>query len=106
MAPYTGDVAKVNVNELEPFKFAEEAVDNNGIWGNVKLMDNTNGTWTAKIPADIKPGTYIIRHEVSTTASNSGVYSTHVPYRSSPSTSPSEPRPALRLSPPSALSST
>lgn len=65
MAPYEGDVADVNVNELEFFKFAEEAVDANGIWGTVKLLDETNGTWTASIPADIKPGTYIIRQEVS-----------------------------------------
>ncbi len=65
MAPYEGDVAAVNVNELEFVKFAEEAADKNGVWGTVKLMDNTNGTWTATIPADIKPGQYIIRHEVS-----------------------------------------
>ena len=64
MAPYEGDVAAVNVNELEFVKFAEEAADKNGVWGTVKLMDNTNGTWTATIPADIKPGKYIIRHEV------------------------------------------
>ncbi|EAQ83177.1 hypothetical protein CHGG_09581, partial [Chaetomium globosum CBS 148.51] len=63
MAPYSGDVADVNVNELEFFKFAEEAVDEEGVWGTVKLLDETNGTWTATIPADIKPGTYIIRQE-------------------------------------------
>ncbi len=64
MAPYEGDVAAVNVNELEFVKFAEGAADTNGVWGTVKLMDNTNSTWTATIPADIKPGKYIIRHEV------------------------------------------
>jgi hypothetical protein len=65
MAPYEGDIADVNVNELEFFKFAEEAVDADGVWGTVKLLDETNGTWTASIPADIKPGKYIIRQEVS-----------------------------------------
>ena len=65
MAPYEEDVANVNVNELEFFKFGEEAIGDDGIWGTVKLLDKTNGTWTATIPADIKPGKYIIRQEVS-----------------------------------------
>lgn len=65
MAPYEGDVADVDVNQLEFFKFGEEAVDANGVWGTVKLLDETNGTWTATIPADIKPGKYIIRQEAS-----------------------------------------
>jgi hypothetical protein len=64
MAPYDGDVAAVDVNQLEFIKFAEEAADKDGVWGTTKLMDKTNGTWTATIPADIKPGKYIIRHEV------------------------------------------
>lgn len=64
MAPYEGDVAAVDVNELEFVKFAEEAVDADGVWATDKLMDKTNGTWTATLPADIKPGKYIIRHEV------------------------------------------
>lgn len=66
MAPYDGAVADVKVNELEFFKFAEEAADDDGVWGTVKMLDDTNGTWTVTIPADIKPGTYIIRQEVST----------------------------------------
>ncbi|KAL2257294.1 hypothetical protein VTK26DRAFT_373 [Humicola hyalothermophila] len=64
MAPYEGDVADVDVNQLEFFKFAEEAHDENGVWGTEKLLDETNGTWTATIPADIKPGKYIIRQEI------------------------------------------
>ncbi|KXX76604.1 Cellulose-growth-specific protein [Madurella mycetomatis] len=72
MAPYEGDVADVDVNELEFFKFAEEAADENGVWGTVKLLDETNGAWTATIPADIKPGTYIIRQEASTYLNHSG----------------------------------
>lgn len=66
MAPYDGDVADVDVNELEFIKFAEDTVDEEGVWANVRMMDDTNGTWTATIPADIKPGNYIIRQEVWT----------------------------------------
>lgn len=64
LAPYEGDVAKVNVTELEFFKIAEDTVDSAGVWGTVKLMDKTNGTFTATIPADIKPGNYVLRQEV------------------------------------------
>ncbi|KAK5662223.1 hypothetical protein OQA88_8128 [Cercophora sp. LCS_1] len=64
MAPYEGDVSKVNVNELEFFKFAEDTIDEQGVWGTVRLMDKTNGTWTATVPADIKPGNYVVRQEM------------------------------------------
>ncbi|KAK0657875.1 glycosyl hydrolase family 61-domain-containing protein [Cercophora newfieldiana] len=64
MAPYSGDIANVNVNELEFFKIAEDTVDAAGVWANVRMMNRTNNTWTATIPADIKPGKYIIRHEI------------------------------------------
>ncbi|KAK0701889.1 glycosyl hydrolase family 61-domain-containing protein [Lasiosphaeria miniovina] len=64
LAPYEGDVAKVDVNKLEFFKIAEDTVDGKGVWANVRLMDQSNGTWTATIPADIQPGTYVIRHEL------------------------------------------
>jgi hypothetical protein len=64
MAPYEGDIQDVNVNQLEFFKIAEDTMDKNGTWGTVRMMDNTNGTWTATIPSDIKPGNYVIRQEV------------------------------------------
>ena len=67
MAPYEGDVADVDVNELEFVKFAEDTVDEEGVWANVRMMDEGNGTWTAKIPADIRPGNYIVRQEVCST---------------------------------------
>jgi hypothetical protein len=63
MAPYEGNVSNVNVNNLEFVKFAEDTVDDKGVWGTARLVDN-NGDWTATIPADIKPGNYVIRHEV------------------------------------------
>jgi hypothetical protein len=64
MAPYEGDIADVDVNDIEFVKFGEDAIDENGVWGTVRMMDDTNGTWTATIPADIKPGNYVIRQEV------------------------------------------
>lgn len=64
MAPYDGDIAQVNVNELEFIKFGEDTMDENGVWANIRMMDQTNDTWTATIPADMKPGNYVIRHEV------------------------------------------
>lgn len=64
MAPYVGDVAQVDLNKLEFIKFAEDTMDKNGVWANVRMMNQTNGTWTATVPADIKPGNYIIRQEV------------------------------------------
>jgi hypothetical protein len=80
MAPYEGDIANVDVNKLEFFKFAEEAKDENGVWGTVKLLDETNGTWTATIPADIKPGKYIIRQEVSRPSTVTPCISAYFPY--------------------------
>lgn len=65
MAPYSGSVADVKVNDLEFIKFAEDTIDKDGVWGTVRMMDQTNGSWTATIPADIKPGTYVVRQEVS-----------------------------------------
>ncbi|KAK0632917.1 hypothetical protein B0T14DRAFT_491182 [Immersiella caudata] len=58
MAPYRGDIAEARLNDLEFFKIAEDTVDENGVWGTVRMMDKTNHTWTATIPADIQPGTY------------------------------------------------
>ena len=64
MAPYDGKISDVDVNSLEFFKFGEDTLDSNGVWGTVRMMDQTNGTWTATIPADIKPGNYVVRQEV------------------------------------------
>ncbi|KAI0201178.1 glycosyl hydrolase family 61-domain-containing protein [Astrocystis sublimbata] len=64
MAPYEGDIANVDVNELEFVKFAEDTINKNGVWSTVRMMDDTDGTWTAQIPADIKPGNYVIRQEI------------------------------------------
>ncbi|CAI4219785.1 unnamed protein product [Parascedosporium putredinis] len=63
MAPYEGDIADVDVNELEFFKFAEDTIADDGRWGTVRMMDDTDGAWTATVPADIKPGKYVVRQE-------------------------------------------
>jgi len=70
MAPYEGAVGKVNVNQLEFVKFAEDTIDSKGVWATDRFMDQTNGTFTGTIPADIKPGNYIIRQEVCLSGSS------------------------------------
>jgi hypothetical protein len=65
MAPYEGDIADVDVNQLEFFKIGEEFHDETGKWATEKLVDDPEGKWTVKIPADIKPGLYVVRNEVS-----------------------------------------
>jgi len=66
MAPYyDSDLGSVNVNELEFFKIAQDTVDDSGVWANEHMINNNNMTWTATIPADIRPGRYIIRHEIA-----------------------------------------
>ncbi|MBE3042696.1 hypothetical protein IMZ48_09010 [Candidatus Bathyarchaeota archaeon] len=72
MASYEGNVAGVDVNELGFIKFAEDTVDEEGVWANVRMTDDTNGTWTATIPADIKPGSYVIRQEACTPSRTRG----------------------------------
>jgi hypothetical protein len=64
MAPYQGDISKVDVNQLEFFKFGEDTMDAHGVWSTIRMLDVTNNTWTVVIPADIKPGNYIVRQEV------------------------------------------
>jgi len=65
LAPYTGELAKVNLNELKFFKIAEDALhDDNKTWATDKLIAD-NGLWSTSIPADIKRGTYVLRHELT-----------------------------------------
>ncbi|KAF2664604.1 glycoside hydrolase [Microthyrium microscopicum] len=64
MAPYEGDLAKTNLNKLEFFKTAEEGLSKDGkVWATDRLIDN-KGLWTTTIPSDIKPGLYVLRHEL------------------------------------------
>jgi cellulase len=64
MAPYEGPIEKVDVNKLKFFKISEKGLAaDNKTWAVDEMMANGNITYTT-IPHDIKPGTYILRHEL------------------------------------------
>ncbi|KAF2402037.1 hypothetical protein EJ06DRAFT_520918 [Trichodelitschia bisporula] len=66
MGRYSGDVANVNVNEIEFFKIGELGLlPDNVTWATNVLTANDNVT-SATIPHDIIPGNYIVRHELIT----------------------------------------
>ncbi|KAK3900565.1 glycoside hydrolase [Staphylotrichum tortipilum] len=67
IAPYEGDMAKVDM-KLEFRMFSQEAKGADG-----------NGFWTARLPADIKLGTYIIRQELTCFALNITGFGTSSP---------------------------
>jgi cellulase len=55
---------QTSVQEVEFFKIDEATYDpKTAIWGSDKLM-NENNIRSMKIPSDIKPGTYVVRHEI------------------------------------------
>jgi len=78
MAPYEGNISDVNVNKLKFFKIDEAGIFPNEQFGKLTpeipwsvkpnwatdKMVAANSTWTSTIPWDIKPGNYIVRHEV------------------------------------------
>jgi cellulase len=54
----------VSVNDVEFFKIDQATYyPQTGLWGTHDLIANNN-TRTVTIPSDIKPGTYIVRHEI------------------------------------------
>ena len=66
-----GDCNKADVNTLEWFKIWEAGLLEGpnlaeGIWYQKKFQrwDGTPGLWPVTIPAALRPGTYIIRHEI------------------------------------------
>jgi cellulase len=64
MASYEGDIKHVNVNELTFFKIRESGLaSDNKTWATEEMIANGNIT-SALIPHGLKPGTYIIRHEL------------------------------------------
>jgi cellulase len=55
---------KASVNDVEFFKIDEDGYhpkDNS--WGTDALIENNN-TRTVTIPSNIKPGMYVVRHEI------------------------------------------
>jgi hypothetical protein len=63
MAPYEGDISKVDVNQLKFFKIHEVGEYPNGSWSTDKMISDS-GAWNTTVPWDIKPGKYIVRHEL------------------------------------------
>ena len=69
MAPYEGDISAVNVNKLKFFKIPTSSPTKGGLtpdgklWASDDLIKNGN-TWNNTIPYDIKPGKYVVRHEI------------------------------------------
>jgi cellulase len=54
----------MTVQDVEFFKIDEGTYDpKTAIWATDKLM-NENNVRTMKLPSDIKPGTYVVRHEI------------------------------------------
>jgi cellulase len=64
LAPYAGDLSQVDLNALRFFKIAEDALHADGTWSTDKLIAD-KGLWTTGLPADIKPGSYVLRHELT-----------------------------------------
>lgn len=64
MAPYNGSIDAVDVNRLNFFKIAESGLQpDKKSWATDVMVGNDNRT-SAVIPWDIKPGKYVVRHEV------------------------------------------
>jgi hypothetical protein len=65
LAPYSGELSSVDLNVLRFFKIAEDAWHSDRLdWATDRLIAD-NGLWTTGIPADIKPGSYLLRHELT-----------------------------------------
>jgi lytic cellulose monooxygenase (C1-hydroxylating) len=55
---------KVKVQDVDFFKVDENSYDpKTRVWGTDQLIKD-NSTRTVTIPSDIKPGMYIVRHEI------------------------------------------
>ncbi|KAF9261007.1 glycoside hydrolase family 61 protein F [Marasmius fiardii PR-910] len=46
------------------FKIAEDGKDSNGLWAASDKLNANNGIYTLTIPKNLRPGQYIIRHEI------------------------------------------
>lgn len=63
MADCGGDCSKVqDPSTLSYFKINHAGLEN-GVWVSDKIIANNN-SWTVKIPSDIAPGNYLVRHEL------------------------------------------
>jgi hypothetical protein len=64
MAPYDGDISQVNLQQLKFFKIQETGLLADNITWATDDMKKRNNVTIATIPHDIKPGKYILRHEI------------------------------------------
>ena len=64
LAPCNGDCETVSKDSLRFFKIDGAGYDKTaGLWAADKLRNNGN-SWLVQIPSDLKPGNYILRHEI------------------------------------------
>jgi cellulase len=62
VAPYSGDIASVKKADLKWTKIQANGFEN-GEWAAVKMIGQNN-TWPVTVPADLKAGKYVFRHEI------------------------------------------
>ena len=62
VAPYTGDIASVNKEELKWTKIQANGYED-GEWAAIKLISQNN-TWPVTVPSDLKACKYVFRHEI------------------------------------------
>ncbi|KAF2751515.1 lytic polysaccharide monooxygenase [Sporormia fimetaria CBS 119925] len=68
IAPCNGSCASVDPEDLEFVKIAEKGwikpgIYPEGYWATSELVDR-NGTWPIRIPEELAPGEYVVRHEL------------------------------------------
>ncbi|KAL5116326.1 hypothetical protein ACEQ8H_005784 [Pleosporales sp. CAS-2024a] len=62
VAPYSGDIASVKKTDLKWTKIQANGFEN-GEWAAVKMIGQNN-TWPVTVPANLKAGKYVFRHEI------------------------------------------
>lgn len=63
IAPCNGDCTTLTPTDLRWSKFSQDAIISPGYWVTDELIKN-NFTTSAKLPAKLAPGNYVIRHEI------------------------------------------
>ena len=68
----SGDCRKEDPNTLNWFKIDHAGLNSDGTWISDTIIKN-NSTWTVTIPKELKPGPYLIRHELLALHSSSQI---------------------------------
>jgi len=61
--PQTGECTSTSASSLSFTKFEAQGYSS-GVWATDKLIASNNFTTTVKIPARLKAGNYVLRHEI------------------------------------------